>query len=191
MKNLMLFSALFLFVFTGMSHAQNDTIWYDTNWKITTKNKASYYRPHCEKKGNGYWFVDYYISGKKQMEGLSLDKNREVYDGEVKWYYENGHPFQFVHYKNGTLEGKRQIFHENGKLKSVANYKNGKIEGKFISYFDNGNTASTGDYRDGQKTGHWKTFYPDGKLESEGVYTSGKKTGIWKTHYYDGSEQKI
>lgn len=187
MKNLIHFTIAFLFLFSISSYAQNDTIWFDSNWKKTTKNKAKFYRPHHTKVDNGYWFTDYYISGSKQMEGLSLDKDIEVYHGIVKWYHENGNVFQIVNYKNGSLFGSLQVFYENGKLKSKTNYKNGRIEGKWNEYHENSTLKETGIYTKGQKSGIWKIYYSNGKLKEEGKYLFNKKIGVWKTNYYDGT----
>jgi len=163
MKKFVLSTLIILYVFTFNLSAQKDTIWYDSNWKKTAKSNASYYRSEVLKKGDFYWFVDYYISGSKQMEGLSLDKDKEVYQGVIKWY------------------------HENGKLKSEEDYKEGKKDGKWKELFENGNVKETGSYENGQKEGIWKSYYTNGKLKHEGKYVFDRKVDIWKTNYYDGT----
>jgi len=187
MKNIIHFIISILFISSISSYAQNDTIWFDTNWKKTTKNNASFYRTEVSKKSNGYWITDFYISGSKQMEGLSLEENSEVYNGNVKWYHENGKIFQIVNYKNGVLNGKRQVYFENGKLKSETAYKKGKMDGKWKEMYENGNIKETGTYEDGQKEGHWKLYYTNGKLKNEGKYVFDRKVDVWKTNYYDGT----
>ncbi len=188
MKKIILTSITLLFIFSFTSYAQTkDTIWFDTNWKETTKNKASYYRCNCVQKEHGYWFTDHYISGAVQMEGLSLEKESEIFHGEVKWYFENGKVFQIVNYKNGSLFGDREVYYENGKMKSKTTYKNGKIDGNWKEYYENGNTKEAGSYMNGQKEGTWKTYYDNGKLKNEGEYVFDRKVDVWKTNYYDGS----
>jgi len=189
MKNYLYYSIVLLCLFTLSSYAQKDTIWFDSNWKKTTKDNAAFYRTESSKKGNGYWFEDYYVSGVKQMEGISMYKDKEVFDGTVKWYYENGKPLQVVNFKNGKLNGKRQIFFENGKLKSESFYKNGNKEGKYKLYYDNGRLNKEGNFKNNLETGLWKIYYPNGKMKSEGTYQDGKKVNIWKTYYYDGTNQ--
>jgi antitoxin component YwqK of YwqJK toxin-antitoxin module len=189
MKKSLYLSIALLCYFSLSSYAQNDTIWFDSNWVTTNKNNAAFFRTESAKKGKGYWFEDYYISGVKQMEGLSLKKDTEVYDGTIRWYYENGKPFQMVNYNDGVLNGKRQIFFENGKLKSESFYKDGKFEGKYKLYYDNGKLNEEGDYKNNLKTGFWKIYYPNGKMEMEGTYKDGRKINTWKTFYYDGSSQ--
>jgi antitoxin component YwqK of YwqJK toxin-antitoxin module len=187
MKNSLHFSLAFLLIFAFSSYAQNDTIWYDTNWKKTTKNNASFYRGSIEKKGKGFWVVDHYISGSKQMEGILLEEGTESYDGVIKWYHENGNVFQIVNYQDGILNGKRQVYHENGKLKSETTYGKGKMNGKWKELYENGNLKETGEYEEGQKEGSWKTFYTDGKLKEQGNYVFDRKVDIWITNYYDGT----
>jgi len=178
---------LFFIFLISFSYAQKDTIWYDSNWKVTAKSKASYFRCHCIQVDNGYWFTDYYISGAKQMEGLSLEKNAEVYHGVVKWYYENGNVFQEVNYHNGVLFGERKVFFKNSKLKSQAFYKNGEMDGDWKEFYENGKMKEIGVYEKGEKEGYWKTYYSNGKLKEEGKYVFDKKIDVWKTNYYDGT----
>ncbi|MGJ8745493.1 toxin-antitoxin system YwqK family antitoxin [Polaribacter sp.] len=147
--------------FLTSSLTAQETVWFDSNWKITTKKKAAYYRPSPQKKDNGYWIVDYYISGKKQMEGLStvLEPNKEKFVGFVNYFYENGAIFQEVYYLEGKPEGKFSEFHDSGELKRSGNYENGLREG------------------------NWKAFYKSGKIQEKGKYSKGKKVGTWKTFY--------
>ncbi len=187
MKNIISLILVILLAIPLTLSAQNDTIWYDSNWKKTTKNNANFYRSNVIKKGDSFWFVDYYISGSKQMEGLSLDKEKEVYQGEIKWYHENGKIFQNVNYKDGILNGKRQVYFENGKLKSEESYTQGKKNGKWKAWFDNGSIKETGFFENGQKEGVWKSYYLNGKLKNEGKYVFDRKVDIWKTNYYDGT----
>lgn len=189
MKKYILSSLILLFYFSASLYAQNDTLWYDSNWNKTKKNNASFYRSEVVKKGNSYWFVDYYISGSKQMEGLSSDPDKEVYQGVIKWYHENGKVFQNVNYNNGILNGKRQVYFENGNLKSEETYKDGKKEGKWKSWYEDGNIKETGFFENGQKEGLWKTYYTNGKIKNEGKYVFDRKVDTWKTNYYDGTLQ--
>ena len=190
MKKIVLFTFAVFYLSSLSLSAQKDTIWFDSNWKKTSKNNASYYRCHCVEKANGYWLTDYYISGAVQMEGLSLEQNAEVFQGTVKWYFENGKVFQIVNYKNGILFGTRKAFFENGNLKSETTYKNGKKDGVWKEYFEKGKLMESGTYEKGEKEGLWKIYYTNGKLKEEGEYVFDRKVDVWKTYYYDGTDQK-
>jgi len=190
MKNLTLSIALILFFINSILFAQMDTIWYDANWKDSDKSKAMYYRPEAQKKGNLFLHIDYYVSGSKQMEAYSHDKNLANYEGEVVWFFENGTIFQIVHYKKGVLNGKRQVYYPNGKQNNEVSYVDGKQQGIWLAYYKNGKIKEQGSYENNQKEGPWKSYYEDGSLKSEGQYVFDNKIDTWKTYYYDGMKEK-
>ncbi|MEE9407128.1 MAG: hypothetical protein V3V28_03530 [Polaribacter sp.] len=147
--------------FLVQSLSAQETIYFDSNWSLSVKDKAAYYRPVPKKVDKGYWIIDYYISGKKQMEGLSKTNqpNKEMYVGAVNYYHENGAKFQKV------------------------NYVNGKPDGKFYEYYDTGEMQRTGKYDTGLREGNWKVYYKNGKIQEKGKYKKGEKAGVWKTFY--------
>jgi len=189
MKKLSLISVALLYLFSTPCFSQNDTIWFDINWKETSKKNAAFYRPEPKKKGDAYYLVDYYLNGAKQMEGVSNDPREDFYIGRVSWYHENGNKFQTANYDKNVLNGNRKVFFENGKLKSESSYLDGKLHGKWKEYYDNEIIKETGSYEKGQKEGVWKTYYINGKLFEVGRYVFDHKVDEWKTNYYDGSEQ--
>ncbi len=187
MRTQILLSISFIFICTASSFSQKDTIWYDQYWKETSKKDASFYRSETKKQDDGYWVVDNYMNGAKQMEGVSLDPVKEIYQGEVTWYFQNGTKFQIVHYKDGILNGHRKVYFENGKVNSEGEYKEGKKHGKWKEFYENGTLKESGFFDNRQKDAKWKTYYSNGKIHQEGKYELGKKVGVWKTHYYDGT----
>lgn len=112
---------LILAFFTIKSSAQNDTIYFDQNWKSTIKNSAIYYRIKPlkikTKKAIGYNITrldsvyvinDYYIkTNKLQFEGFSEDIKGEYLVGNAKWYNEN----------NTLLDSRDFNYKENNKSK--------------------------------------------------------------------------
>ena len=147
--------------FLTTSMFAQETIWFDSNWKVSVKEKATYYRPIPKQIDKGYWIVDYYISGKKQMEGFSivLEPDQEMFEGKVTFFYENGAVFQSV------------------------NYFEGKPSGNFSEFYDTGETQRVGKYSKGLRDGIWKIYNKNGKIQSRGKYKNGEKAGIWKTFY--------
>ncbi len=98
------FLILFFCLFFLKLSAQNDTIFFDKDWKISTKENALYYRINPlkikTKKAIGYetgtdsLFVikDYYINNNKlQFKGYSIDKDANYLAGKAVWYDENNH----------------------------------------------------------------------------------------------------
>ena len=165
---------------TSMAQVEKDTLWFDANWNASTKNQASYFRPQPTKKDKGYLWKDYYLSGAKQMEAVSLKENEEVFDGIATWYFENGNVMQTVNYQNNLKVGERKNYHESGSLKSQYSYINDNIEGVWVGYHENAKLSESGTYKSGLRNGQWKEYHKNGKLKGEGSYSDGKKVGIWK-----------
>ncbi|MDY0780707.1 hypothetical protein [Tenacibaculum sp. IB213877] len=161
MKTSTLLIAMFVSFLTTSTLVAQDTVWFDANWQITTKNNGEYYRPKPKKVENGYWIVDYYKDGQIQMEGLSTTNTplEEEFEGLISYYHPNGKPYHKANYKNGKLDGLRRVYFETGELKEEGNYVDGKKEGNWKTYYKNGKIETKGKYRDGEKVGVWKTFY--------------------------------
>ena len=171
--------------FLTTSVSAQETIWMDANWHKTDKEKATYYRPAPKKQKNGFWIVDYFLNGTKQMEGFSFSAvlDNEKFDGLVKYYHSNGKIYQEIHFNDGLIQGERKIYYTSGQLKEQKFYENGKIEGKFKAFHESGETLELGSYSNGKKDGTWKIFYKNGKIKERGKYDKGEKIGIWKTFY--------
>ena len=56
MKSSTLLIAIMVGFLTSSMCAQ-ETVWFDSNWKVSIKEKAAYYRPSPKKKDKGYWIV--------------------------------------------------------------------------------------------------------------------------------------
>ncbi len=171
------------------AQAEKDTIWFDANWNASTKSQASYFRPKPVKKANGFLWNDFFLSGAKQMEAISLHENEEFFDGIVTWYFENGNVMQTVNYKDNILNGERKNYHESGPLKSQYSYENANIEGDWVGYHENSKLSESGTFQSGKRNGEWKEYHKNGKLKGEGSYNDGKKSGVWTMFYYDGVSQ--
>ncbi|MBL4745034.1 MAG: hypothetical protein JKY08_01570 [Flavobacteriaceae bacterium] len=185
MRKLLLVLTTFLMV-NGL-FAQGDTIWFDSNWNTTDEENATYYRPIPEKMSDGYWLVDYFNSGAVQMEGLSKELEKEVFEGEIKWYFENGKIQQTIFYSEGVLNGTRKMYYKSGRLKNQRYYVMGVLKGDYIEFYDSGAKLEVGAYVNGEKSGKWRVFYEDGEVKASGMYEGGKKIGEWIQFYYEGS----
>lgn len=108
-NNIISFSLIVFFLFSLKVSAQNDTIFFDQNWKKATKDAALYYRikplqnkdkPSCSfqsrKYSSLYIINDYYLKNNKlQFEGYSTDPDGEYLSGPAKWYNEDGSLIEF------------------------------------------------------------------------------------------------
>lgn len=97
------FLLLTILLITSKISAQNDTIFFDQNWKECSKKTALYYRigptkeivPRCAfgpRKNQSYYTIkDYYINNNTlQFSGKSKDKDGKYLIGEAKWFNEDG-----------------------------------------------------------------------------------------------------
>src|SRR4051812_45994955 len=88
-----------LFFTYSLSFSQGKKIiYFDEDWDETTKDSAYYYREAYYDEYNNPLgtVIDYYISGKVQMEVTCT--NRGVKVGDCIWYYENGNKKEFGNY---------------------------------------------------------------------------------------------
>ncbi|MCX2678393.1 hypothetical protein OOZ15_00430 [Galbibacter sp. EGI 63066] len=160
------------------SNAQNDTIWYASNWGKTTKDNAAYFRPSPQPKGDGFWVEDYYISGAKQMEGISKKENRDVFDGVIIWYDEDGEINQKASYKDGRLDGE------------FTTYKNGKETSKLI-YKDHKPQNGTSIYYDKTYNFYRHISYKDGEKTKELIYQETPDKGARITQVYNHDANRV
>ena len=76
----------------GFSHTNQDkdTLYYDSNWKESTKDNYEYYRAlPLKTTGSLSLIVDYYKNGKMQMQGYAYTDSLNIFVGDVYWYLEN------------------------------------------------------------------------------------------------------
>jgi len=171
--------------FTTTLTAQETVVWFDANWNQIDKEKATYYRPVPEMMKDGFWIVDYYMNGTKQMEGFSSNKvvNEEEFHGLIKYYFEDETLYQEVNYITGKIDGVRKIYYESGNLKSKRSYEKGNLEGAFVAYYETGETLEKGSYKNHLKEGLWRVLNKNGTTKERGNYKKGEKKGMWKVFY--------
>ncbi|WP_162127769.1 toxin-antitoxin system YwqK family antitoxin [Flavobacterium phycosphaerae] len=156
MKKLALLSFLLFSIFSiGKTRysVSTDTIWYDCDYKITTKENAAIYkiRPYIIK--DRYIHVYYNkLTHKNSLISYSLD----LYDSK--------------------LEGKRTYYFDNGNVNYVINYKNNVKEGPYIEYYDNAKVYVQGEFRQDKKEGPFIIKNKDGSIFGKEYWTNGVKT---------------
>ncbi|MDX9848391.1 MAG: TonB family protein [Tenuifilaceae bacterium] len=94
-------------------------LFYNSDWKITQEDKATYFR-EAEYDFNSFKLdgrvLDYSISGNLLMEGTYLKGKR---NGHFTFYYSNGVPKSRGNYENGRRIGNWEYYYNNGQLKQV------------------------------------------------------------------------
>ncbi|MEL7269174.1 MAG: hypothetical protein AAGL34_06350 [Bacteroidota bacterium] len=116
--------------------AQNDTIFYDDQWKKSEKQLAAYFRVATQEAEGRYLVKDYFITGELQMEGVSRYPDRDYWEGKVTWYNKDGSLLQIGNFAQGRLNGDFESYIDGKKLMAV--YKNGRLlSGKTNSLYRN------------------------------------------------------
>lgn len=169
-----------------------EKIYYDIDWRVTSKQNASFYRIlKRSKTGAPVSPVrDYYITGELQWEGNlthvdGRDNKKDIRNGEATWFHKNGFKSQQCSYVNNVLNGVLKTWGESGELLSELNYLNDKLEGAFSYYHRNGNRASEGQYKNNKLHGSVKYYHSNGQLNYSAQYREGKLTNYWIEHFDD------
>jgi antitoxin component YwqK of YwqJK toxin-antitoxin module len=121
-----------IFILTSIFFSQiffsqkNEPIYYDKDWKVTTKDEALYYRVTPIKElGEMILIQDFYINGTPQFEGYAFKNDENKYVGDIIWYDENGNDTTFRHYPNNTNQSTLTYYYPNGKTRKIIQYKKG------------------------------------------------------------------
>lgn len=128
---------IILLLFSNIFSAQQRT-YFNEEWEATTKANASYYR-ETSKEGKLIRIKDFFINGNLQMDGLasSIKNGEEIFEGEVKWYFQDGKIEKIANFKNGKQEGVLKEYDESGQIISDLAYaNNGEYSGKVYFYKD-------------------------------------------------------
>lgn len=169
-KNLMCFVVL---LFSNHVFSQNDTIWYDKDWKATVKSNASFFRPKPQKVKDRFVIKDYYLNGTLQMEGPSLKEVEEFFDGDVKHYRANGKLETITSYKNNS-EVYFKKYYENGNIDWEVPFKDGKKNGDMILHNEKGEKVGVFPFRNDLERGIF-VLYEDGKAAKNKFFINGKE----------------
>ena len=142
------------FLFSQILLSQKpESVYYDKEWKITSKSNASYYRLMPMKElGELILLQDFYIDGTPQFEGYVLKKDENAYVGDIVWYDEYGNDNNFRQYRNDTKSLTLLYYHPNGKIRKKVQYKNGVKDGETIIYSIDGAILMKGIYTKGKPT---------------------------------------
>ena len=143
---------IILILTTSFSFSQNaDRIYYNKNWKETTKENASFYRIMPSKKvGSLFLMQDFYSNNTPQFQGYALQSDENSYVGDIVWYDENGFDTAVYQYYNNTAVPVLTYYYPNGKKRKTIEYKKGRKSGFSIVYHQDGTVLMKGKYLDGK-----------------------------------------
>ncbi|MBC7568085.1 MAG: energy transducer TonB [Pedobacter sp.] len=93
-----------LLTFSLQSYSQKlDTLFYDVNWKETSKANSSFYRILTKIEEGKFSVTDYFKTGEVQMTGTLKSIAPNVNDGEFIWFYKNGMTQTITSYESGKV----------------------------------------------------------------------------------------
>jgi len=125
MKQLVFITALY-FV-TCQNIFSQSKIYFDKEWKISTIEKAHFYRVITKKNDSLFYVKDHYINGVLQMDGHYSNLENEIMEGKINFYNKQGEITNSQTYTKGELNGLATVYLKNGKIDYTTEYKNGKI----------------------------------------------------------------
>jgi len=115
-----------LFLLSSKISAQNDTLFFDKNWKVIAKENAIYYRIKPQK-----------IKTKKAV-GYKIENVDSLY--VIKDYYFNNKQLQFQGYSSDYdakyLFGKAEWFNDEGKMIDANNFNYNKKKNSKFDFLD-------------------------------------------------------
>ena len=139
------------FLFQMVFSQNSESIYYNKEWKETTKANASFYREMPLKKlGELVLIRDFYINGTPQFEGYAAQNDERAYVGDIVWYEEDGNDSTFRQYVNKSKNPMLTYYHANGKIRKTVQYKNGLKEGETTIYGLDGTVLMKGIYSKGK-----------------------------------------
>jgi antitoxin component YwqK of YwqJK toxin-antitoxin module len=143
---------IILILTSSFSFSQNaDRIYYDKDWKETSKENASFYRIKPSKKvGNLFLMEDFYINKTPQFQGYALQNDENSYVGDIVWYDENGFDTAAYQYYNNTAVPVLTYYYPNGKKRKTIEYNKGRKNGFSIVYHQDGTILMKGKYLNGK-----------------------------------------
>lgn len=142
---------LFCFYIFLISSAQEKAMYFDKNWKETTKKNAEFYRPlPLPKTQNVIFLRDFFIKNNLlQMQGYYVDGIEENYAGEIFWYNKDGNDQSGAIFINKSKQKKLSYFFDDGKLWKTVEYGDSLKNGKTIEYKPDGSILGESIYKNG------------------------------------------
>lgn len=110
----------------------DETTFFDSNWKVTNRKSAVYYRPLVDMVDGLYSVKNYYSSNNQlQMEGYAtnVNDNNATFIGKVVYYFESGEVDYLMYYNKGVL---KQALDKNKNGYTKIGFFNGRNKPVFV-----------------------------------------------------------
>jgi len=123
LNNAMKHYFFFIILYIPMTLFAQDTLYFDRDWKPSTREKHAFYRPlPLRQVGELLYVQDFYKNGNLQMQGYVSATDETIAVGDTYWYDEEG-------FDNGS----RQFFNKS-TVKELVYYHPDKTIWKKVSY---------------------------------------------------------
>ena len=93
-------------------------------------------------EGERHWMYDSGIEAMQELRKLANIPQREIKDGKLVSYFQNGNMQAEEEYRNGLLNGYRKIYYSNGRLMKEGLFEKGKPSGSHKEYARHGQLIS-------------------------------------------------
>jgi len=191
-----------------------DKVYFDADWKETSKENAQYYRT-VEASGGQFLVKDFFMDGRLQFKSLSKSNKEPLsLEGEAIWYNEDGSLAKKGFYKDDKPHGDVTTHYSNGELKSEEKYVLGELNGVYTEYFPNGEISNQANfvahkihglhtkysspnqlefklnYKKGVMDGPYEIYTSSGDLFHQGSAKDGVQDGKCTNYYFEGQLRK-
>ena len=113
---------LLMIVRVALSYAQNDTAFFNSEWKDCGRTKAMYYQL-VQKKESGYLVKNYFMNGQLQMSAHCSSVTPMIKEGHCIYYDSTGTKVSHGIYSGNKETGIWTSFYNDGKDSVVERYE--------------------------------------------------------------------
>ena len=169
------FTILSVLFCNEVKSSEADTVWYNSEWEITSKERADFFRIASFDLNSGCFtgnIEDYYMNGSIEMTGYY---KTGLKDGAFIFYYENGSIMLSAKFENNKRTGYWIYYSEDEKVTKEIIYSEGNE--KLMTFIDKKGKVlvkdGTGKFHE-QRKDEFSTFIIKGKVKN------GLKDKVWK-----------
>lgn len=190
----LLFALSLLYSVITVSAQDTLTTYYNSDWHVTDKAQAKYYRKAVQK--DDLWFVEQYNLDGNYLELSGTYKTIDVLrEGHFIKYYKNGHKQEEGNYSQNIQVGKWTTWDANGSVNSEEVYLDDvtdmlrilQQDSTMMSFYKHMKLRNG--YR-GIKNGICTWYHSNGQMSTKEWYKNGK---IEKAEFWDeaGNAQQV
>jgi len=121
------------------------------------------------------------------VSGYLVDPKTEKYQGPYTVRDSAGILLERGHYRDGALDGIRELYYPDGTVKVRERYKSGEMVDLYEYFRPDGHAELRGYYIDGSMYGVWRKYDGEGNLVEEVLMADNEERGPFREYYPDGT----